>query len=107
VINLIDKDPLVKESRNLDGKTPLMLSIEHERHNITEHLLTSVVDITKRESRQGNTALHIACKKGDVETAKKIFNKDNKLCLLKNFDGNTSIHLATQSKALPILLLFE
>lgn len=104
---MVDSDPLVKELRNLDGKTPLMLAIEHERQNIIEHLLNSGVDVTKRDSRQGNTALHMSCKKADFETSQKIFSRDNKLCLVRNFDGCTPIHIAAQSKSLQILQLFD
>jgi ankyrin repeat protein len=83
-----------------------MLSIEHERSEVVDKLLSMKVDLLKKESRVGNTAMHLACKKGDVDSAKKLFLMNQKLCLVMNYEGNTPFHLAVQAKSVAVLDIF-
>lgn len=52
------------ELRNPDGKTPLMLAIQHDREDIAQFLLKYDPNLKLKDSREGNTVLHIASKKG-------------------------------------------
>ena len=65
VEELVGKDENCINSRNLDGKTPFMLAIEHERVEVANLLFQKGADISKRESKFGNTALHIAARMGN------------------------------------------
>lgn len=75
------------ERRNYEGKTAIMLAIEHERTQIALYLLTTYqsLDIEKKDSRDGNTPLHLACLKGNLEIAQKLYNDRPRLCLKQNY----------------------
>ena len=57
------------EQRNYEGKSALMLAVEHEREEITKFLMTDYpnIDLDKQDVRDGNSVLHIACVKEDPE----------------------------------------
>jgi len=73
----------VVERRNFEGKTALMLAIEHDRTEIAMQLLSSYpeIDLEQKDSKEGNTALHLACLKGNFDVCAKIFNLRPQLCL--------------------------
>jgi len=50
-----------------------MIAVEHERHDIIDLLIQQKVNLLKKESSYGNTALHIACLKGDRVAVKSLF----------------------------------
>ncbi len=56
------------ESRNYEGKSALMLSIEHERTEITQYIMQEFpnVDLDKQDIKDGNCVMHIACVKEDA-----------------------------------------
>ena len=97
------------EERNYEGKTALMLAIEHERDEITKHIIEnySDVDLEKQDIKDGNSALHIACLKEDTHIVKFIFDRRPRLCLKPNYYGQSPIHIATQRKNISILKIFE
>ena len=66
-----------------------MLAIEHERDDIVNFLMDTfkTLDLDKQDSKDGNTTLHIACLKENVEIATRIFNQRPRLCLKPNFNG--------------------
>lgn len=64
VEDLVAADEACINARNLDGKTPFMLAIEHERVEVANLLFQKGADVSKRESKFGNTALHIAARMG-------------------------------------------
>ncbi len=66
-----------------------MLSVEHERTDIALYLLETypLLDLENREAKEGNSALHLACLKGNLAVAEKIFNDRPKLCLKQNYVG--------------------
>jgi len=50
--------------RNCDGKSPVMLAVEHGRQQIFTALydrFAEHIDFTLKDTFNGNTALHIAC----------------------------------------------
>lgn len=63
------------EKRNYEGKTSLMLAIEHERNDIIDYLLSKYkqLDFDKQDSVDGNSSLHIACLKENYLMAQRIF----------------------------------
>jgi len=58
------------ESRNYEGKSAIMLSIEHEREEITKYLLENYpdIDLERKILKMVTVHFHIACLKSDVET---------------------------------------
>ena len=79
-----------------------MLSIEHERDDITHYIIDNFpeIDLEKQDIKEGNSSLHIACLKEDCDIVEFIFNRRPRLCLKPNYFGQTSIHIATQRKNL-------
>jgi ankyrin repeat protein len=78
--------PKMKEAlevRNYEGKSSIMLSIEHERDDITKYIIDTYadIDLDKVDIKDGNTALHIACLKGNYDIAQYIFSRRPRLCL--------------------------
>lgn len=75
------------EERNYEGKTALMLAIEHERDELTRHIIENYpdVDLDKQDIKDGNSALHIACLKEDTHIVKFIFDRRPRLCLKPNY----------------------
>jgi len=77
--SLEDLDWILYNDRSLveawgpTGKTPIMISIEHEKHELAQWFVESGVKLNSKESITGNTALHIAALKGDPVTCKLIF----------------------------------
>lgn len=73
----------VLESRNYEGKSALMLSIEHEREAITKYIMEAFpnVDLDKQDIKDGNSVMHIACVKEDTEVVQFIFDRRPRLCL--------------------------
>ena len=74
-----------------------MVAIEHERHDILDYLLKKSVDLYKRESASGNTALHLAAQKGDAEACKAVFKEAPETAVVVNYQGETPIHLAVKA----------
>jgi len=99
----------VLELRNYEGKSALMLAVEHEREAVTKFIMAEFpnLDLEKQDVKDGNSVLHIACVKEDPQIVQFIFDRRPKLCLKQNYLGQTPIHLATQRKNLQILKIFE
>lgn len=97
LISVVNQDQRIVNVRGPNGKTPIMIAIEHEKHDIVSKLLEMGVDLTCIESSHGNTALHISALKGDHISCKLIFNTCPEACLMTNFKGETPIHLAVRS----------
>lgn len=70
ISSLLDSSPESLNLRNPEGKTPLMLAIEHERHLVLSKLLERKAKINETDSRGGNNAMHIAARKGNLIAAK-------------------------------------
>lgn len=90
------------ESRNYEGKTALMIAIEHERNDIANYLMDNfpLIDLEKKDSINGNSALHIACLKENLNMASKIYTARPRLCLKQNYEGQTPFHIAASKRNL-------
>lgn len=107
VEQLINKDENNLNLRNMDGKTPFMLAIEHERVEIANYLFNQGADVSKKESKFGNTALHIAARMGNFHAAKDIMQKDPELALNQNYESSTPFHVAIESRSMEVLKELE
>ena len=94
---------LVLERRNQDGKTPLMLAVEHDRGEIFELLFSRGADVAKKDSKQGNNVMHLACRKGNAAAVARVFAVREEMCLQQNFHGETAFHVAASSGSLECL----
>jgi ankyrin repeat protein len=107
VDRLIEKDEANLNMRDMEGKTPYMLSIEHERVEIADLIFKKGAKVRQRESKMGNTALHIAAKMGNFHAAKDIIIADPDLALFKNFESQSPFHTAVESRSLEVLQELE
>ena len=84
--------------RNVDGKSPLFLAIEHDRRDMFDKLFTDRflehLDLKSKDTIHGNQALHIACEKEQVEVASKIFEFEEELCMQPNYLGRSPFFVA-------------
>lgn len=97
LIWMINEDRGLANMRGSNGKTPIMIAIEHEKHEIIGKLLEIGVDLSCSDSAHGNTALHIVAMKGDHISCKLIFSAYPEASLMMNYKGETPIHLAVRS----------
>ena len=107
VVSILEGDDTQKEARTPGGKTPAMIAVEHERHDILDYLIKRKVDLSKKESASSNTALHIAALKGDAKSAEMIFRAAPETAVSINYVGETPFHLAVKSQALEVLKVMK
>ena len=86
------------DARNKQGMTPLHLSVHSEKANyklvrkLVEHIVrTSTWSLVDAADNNGNTALHIACKKSYPEIIPELCALN---CKKKNNDGENPFHIA-------------
>ena len=60
-----------------------------------------------KESKGGNTILHIAAKKSNISAAEMIFKEAPSLCLVQNHNGDTPFHLAIKEGSSEVLHVME
>mmetsp|Transcript_24832 Transcript_24832/g.24603 ORF Transcript_24832/g.24603 Transcript_24832/m.24603 type:complete len:388 (+) Transcript_24832:140-1303(+) len=107
VTKLLDEDDENINLRDMEGKTPYMLSIEHERVEIADLLFKKGALVALTESKQGNTALHIAAKMGNFHAAKNIMEAEPQLALSTNFESQSPFHVAVESRSMEVLQEME
>jgi ankyrin repeat protein len=99
----------ILETRNHLGKTPFFLAIEHNQPEIASFLMDNYPNINYfvTDTYDGNTALHVAVKKGNIELVKRLFELKRERCLAPNHKGETPLLIAVQTQNMDILTLFE
>lgn len=115
VFDKIIEDPeFIREQlnlRNVDGKSPLFLAVEHGRRAMFDKLFDERflehLDLRSKDTIHGNTPLHIACEKEEVEVAEKIFKYEEELCMHPNYQGRSPFFVACQRRNMDILRIFE
>ncbi|KAL4233959.1 hypothetical protein ACF0H5_005614 [Mactra antiquata] len=89
-------------------QSPLHLAVLTDQTAIVKALVAKGVDVTLRD-QQGNTPLHIACRRGNNDAVSAIvkslpdLKSRQKYFSVRNNEGLTCMHLAVQSKAFIIL----
>ena len=106
-LRLIELLPLQSKCLNITnniGQTALHLSVLTDQGKITRALILKGCDVVIKD-KQGNTALHIACAKGDEKLVRYLINlyqtdtsTIGALFKVMNNDGFTCLHLAAQGK---------
>jgi ankyrin repeat protein len=71
---MLKKNPLLLDSKDQRGSTPLILSTYYDQEEITDLLLEWGAKIDAKDA-SGNTALMGVCFKGFTDTAKKLIDK--------------------------------
>ncbi|XP_050404543.2 transient receptor potential cation channel subfamily A member 1 [Patella vulgata] len=85
-------DPLELDE---DGNTFLMVAAKHDQHEVVQKFKTKCpIDA---QNTKGNTALHIACLKGNHDTITTLVNNKAK-ANIKNTNGETALHVSAYSK---------
>lgn len=59
------------------------------------------------DTYEGNTPLHVACRLGNFEMAKRLFEVKRERCLVTNHKGHTPVAIAVQTQNMELLKLFE
>ena len=78
---MINKDDQALNRWNPEGKTPIMLAIEHERHLALTKLLELGADISLKESKSGNNVMHISAWKGNLPAAWQLMKLQPELAI--------------------------
>jgi ankyrin repeat protein len=74
----------VIERRNHQGKTSLLLALEHDHSEIASYILKNFIDdldMEKADSISGSNALHLATQNNNLDLAKIISEKTPHLSL--------------------------
>lgn len=97
------------DTQNYLLQAPLHLAVLTGQISIVRALINNGANVTLRD-QQGNTPLHIACRKGDRDSVSVLVqsfgsdvNKRAKYFSMKNCDGLTCVHVAAQYKEFIIL----
>jgi len=90
--SVYEKDEALRllETRNKEGKTAFYLAAELDKADIISWLVQEypTVNMFARDTTNGDTALHLACRNRSVEIVKSILaNSDASKCLKQNFSG--------------------
>ncbi|XP_045193476.2 NF-kappa-B inhibitor alpha-like [Mercenaria mercenaria] len=119
IVSLMNESALALIDLALDGnclniqnylhQSPLHLAVLTGQVDIVQTLVTKGVDVTLRD-QQGNTPLHIACRRGDRDSVACLVQSfgDNatarkKYFSIRNCEGLTCVHVASQYKEFIIL----
>lgn len=97
------------EQRNREGRTAFMTAVHSDCTLIVDFLLDTYqsLDFFAKDSINGDTALHAACRNRNLEVAKKLFAIKPEKCLATNFKGQTPVFVATQVQDMQLLTLFD
>ncbi|XP_071964995.1 uncharacterized protein [Antedon mediterranea] len=82
-------------AKDKDGLLPIFLAIEAGNSGICKELLLHVKDeqLKARKGESGDTLLHLACRKKDMDLIKLFIENGSHIDVL-NDDGHTPLHLA-------------
>ncbi|KAF7652561.1 hypothetical protein LDENG_00095230 [Lucifuga dentata] len=83
------------------GQSPLMHAVESSNSDMVHFLIENGCDVNS-QSYSGNTALHSACGRGQVDTARLLL-KSGADCSLKNYHNDTPVMVATNKKIADVL----
>jgi len=98
----------VLEQRNHEGKTAFLLATELNHSEIAKELAEKYpkLNLFARDTKNGDTALHMACRNRDLNLVQHLFEVDPDKCLYQNYYGQTPVYLATKAEDMRILELF-
>ena len=109
VIRAVSQGCTLRCKPNSKGKTPLHLLCEQiTAHSVRNQKLTMLELISNKQNinvkdNDGNTPLHIACKKKDVDTVLYLTSTFNCDVSLTNDHGNLPLHFAVTSSDLQLV----
>ncbi|XP_015805814.3 B-cell lymphoma 3 protein homolog [Nothobranchius furzeri] len=83
------------------GQSPLMHAVESNNADLVHFLIENRCDVNS-QSYSGNTALHIACGRGQVDTARLLL-KSGADSSLKNYHNDTPVMVAKNKKIADVL----
>lgn len=98
IIKQCHKDPFLNTQNN-QRQTPLHLAVITEQHKLVESLLKAGCD-SRLVDHSGNTALHIACKKGSMTSFGLLTQVPpathlRSILNFPNYNGHNCLHLAS------------
>ena len=90
---ILSKNPLLINQKDNKGETLLSYSIERNKQDIFDLILTSPILDLDYQNKEGNSYLHIAVQFEREEMIKELIEKGISLNIQNN-EGNTPLHLA-------------
>ena len=90
---LLIKNPILVNQKDEKGETFLSYSIQRNKNDIFDLILTSPILDLNYKDKEGNSYLHIAIQFERENMVKSLINKGI-LINIQNNDGNTPLHLA-------------
>jgi len=93
------------EQRNHEGKTALYIAVESKNSEFVTFLMENYpkLNMSAKDTFEGNTPMHITVKNGDLELTKLLFNFNPELCMVPNFKGQTPFNEAVNMKDFDLL----
>lgn len=83
------------------GQSPLMQAVESNNANMVHFLIENSCDVNS-QSYSGNTALHCACGRGQVDTVRLLL-KNGADSSVKNYHNDTPVMVTTNKKIADVL----
>jgi len=92
--NLLQKDGLNLDEEIAEGQTALSIAVSLEDETLVALLIKAGANPSVQTKNHGNTALHVAAKKGQQNIARLLIDQEPKTLYLKNKEGRAPLHLS-------------
>jgi ankyrin repeat protein len=82
--------------------------VDSDSNAIAEFLIEAYpgLDFFAKDSIEGNTPLHLACRNRNHDLARRLFTIRPEKCLTQNFKGQSPFFIATQVQDMSLLEMF-
>ncbi|XP_067094486.1 NF-kappa-B inhibitor epsilon [Osmerus mordax] len=98
---LLDAGASINAMDNKSGQSPLMHAVENHNADMVHFLIENACDVNS-QSYSGNTALHVACGRGQVDTV-RLLMKNGADSSLKNYHNDTPVMVAKNKRVTDVL----
>lgn len=84
--------------------SPLLEAIKEDKPNRNDILTAQAVDLDNVQDQDGNTALHLACQKGDISLVQELLKRPDLDPNILNEEGESPLFIATKNITNPQLI---
>ncbi|XP_071085224.1 putative ankyrin repeat protein RF_0381 [Haliotis cracherodii] len=96
VKRVLEQDKLGINSRSKNGSTPVMMAAKAGREGLVTFLVKIGADMSL-VNNGGDNILHQACRGGDIETVRRVLEKENVFINSRDKTGQTSVMMAAMA----------